>query len=650
MRYRIEYAAVMAIRAVVGVLPHSIAHALGGMLGVAFYMLDRGHRRVAVTNLVQAFPTRTHRDVRVITRNMFKHFGRLLFEMLKFSTLSHEAMLRRVEFEGEDRARLAYAQGRGVLFFTGHFGFWELHAIVHGLQLRPIGVLARTLDNPYLNSLLEQVRGSTGNSVIYRQGAVRRVLKTLAAGEGVAMLIDQHMHSADAIWVDFFQRPAATTSTLAALALRTGAPVVPVFALPLEGGRYRMIYEHAVQPPASDSPDAIREFTQRCTDVLEMYVRRHPELWLWMHRRWRDTPMTQRQGMVAPARQHNMSAQPSKLVVVAPNWLGDAVMALPLLADLRRAWPHAEIVVAARRAVAPLFAMVPGVSGTLPLDGGGGRQAIGASKRNAALLRSGNFDAALLLPNSFLSAWIAWRAGIMQRWGFARDMRTRLLTRALPPPKNYGHQAEYYQALASGLGVPVGDRHASLSVPAQARANATALLRESTVADRTRFVVLAPGAAYGRAKQWLPERFAELAQLLAQSGTATVLVGGKGDTRACQEVATLAGRQGASMPLVDLCGRTDLPTLAALFAMAEAVVANDSGAMHLAAAVGARVTAVFGPTDDRRTAPLRASDAAPAPRIVATTVWCRPCMLRECPIDHRCMSDISAQQVLEATT
>jgi Kdo2-lipid IVA lauroyltransferase/acyltransferase len=105
------------------------------------------------------------------------------------------------------------------------------------------------------------------------------------------MLIDQHMHSPDAIYVDFFERSAATTSMLAALALRTGAPVVPVFALPVEGGRYRLIYEHPVPPPDRDSPDAVREFTQRCTDVLEMYVRRHPSLWLWMHRRWRDAPL-----------------------------------------------------------------------------------------------------------------------------------------------------------------------------------------------------------------------------------------------------------------------------------------------------------------------------------------------------------------------
>src|SRR5438876_4244839 len=200
-------------------------------------------------------------------------------------------MLARVETDGEERARSAYALCYGVIFETGHFGFWELQALVHAARVEPVGVLGRALDNPQLNQLLEQIRERTGNTVIYRRGTIRRVLRTLQAGRGVAVLIDQHIMSRDAIYVDFFEQPAATTSLVAALALRTGAPVVPVFALPLAGGRYRLIYEHPIEPPRGDAADAIREFTQRCTDVLEMYVRRHPDLWLWMHRRWReDTP------------------------------------------------------------------------------------------------------------------------------------------------------------------------------------------------------------------------------------------------------------------------------------------------------------------------------------------------------------------------
>jgi KDO2-lipid IV(A) lauroyltransferase len=288
MRHRLEYLIVRALVALVGAMPDVLVRACGTTLGLAFYTIDRAHRRIADRNLAAAFPSRSEPERRAIARAAFAHFGRLLFELLKFSTLSREQMLARVEFDGEERARLAYAQGKGVLFITGHFGFWELHAMVHALRIEPIGLLARALDNTRLNQLLEQIRQRTGNTVIYRQGTIRRVMRALQARQGVAVLIDQHVMTRDAIYVDFFERPAATTSAVAALALRTGAPVVPVFALPLPGGRYRLIYEHPVAPPRGESEDAIRDFTQRCTDVLEMYVRRHPDLWLWMHRRWRD--------------------------------------------------------------------------------------------------------------------------------------------------------------------------------------------------------------------------------------------------------------------------------------------------------------------------------------------------------------------------
>jgi KDO2-lipid IV(A) lauroyltransferase len=303
VRHRLELAVVYLVRGLIRAMPRGVIRPCGRLLGLAFYLFDGVHRGVADTNLAMAFPQRTPTERQTITREMFGHFGCVLLELLKFSTLAQDDMRSLVEFEGDDRARAAYARGKGVLFFTGHFGYWEINALVHALRLEPFAVLARPLDNPGLHQLLEHVRTSTGNTVIYRQGAIRRVLRVLQSGHAVAMLIDQHMHSPDAIYVNFFERPAATTSMLAALALRTGAPVVPVFALPLPGGRYRMIYEHAVDPPDADTPDAVREFTQRCTDVLEMYVRRHPSLWLWMHRRWRDAPLPAgTPGMFPPAR------------------------------------------------------------------------------------------------------------------------------------------------------------------------------------------------------------------------------------------------------------------------------------------------------------------------------------------------------------
>ena len=288
LQHRIEYLAVMTARACVRPLPMPLVLAVGTVLGRAFHAVDRSHRRLALRNLAAAFPARPEAERAAIARDMFAHFGRLLTVLLKFSTMRPDQMLARVEFEGEDRVKAAHALGKGALLFTGHFGFWEINALVHALVLQPMALLARPLDNPLLHDLLERVQGRTGISVIYRRGAVRRILRALGSNQAIAVLIDQHIQTAAAIYVDFFNRPAATTSAVAALALRTGAPVIPVFALPLPGGRFRMVYEHAVDPPKGDDPDALRDFTQRCTDVLEMYVRRYPGLWLWMHRRWRD--------------------------------------------------------------------------------------------------------------------------------------------------------------------------------------------------------------------------------------------------------------------------------------------------------------------------------------------------------------------------
>jgi Kdo2-lipid IVA lauroyltransferase/acyltransferase len=287
MRHALEYLLYLIVKTF-SAMPAPVVRACTGLFGLLWYTFDRARRRIAEANLASAFPLRSASERRTIVRAAFVHFIRQTFETLKFSTLSPQRMLARVEFDGEDRVRLAYAQGKGVLFITGHFGFWELHAIAHPLRFEPIGVLARALDNERLNTVLERIRQRTGNTVIYRQGTIRRVMRMLQGGHGVAVLIDQHIHGPDAVFVEFFERRAATTSAVAALALRTGAPVVPVFALPIGHGRYRLIYEHPVAPPPADTEDAIREFTQRCTDVLEMYVRRHPDLWLWMHRRWRD--------------------------------------------------------------------------------------------------------------------------------------------------------------------------------------------------------------------------------------------------------------------------------------------------------------------------------------------------------------------------
>ena len=216
----------------------------------------------------------------------FANFGRHVVDVLNFDAMSTDQITGLIDVVGEERVKQAMARGQGVICCAAHFGYWELHAMVHAMLFRPLLVVARTLDNPLVDGLIERIRSRLGTRAIPRQGAVRGVLRALMHNESVAIMIDQHMEDRSAVAVDFFNRPAATTSAVAALSLRTGAPILPVFALPLPGGRYRMIYETPVEVPAADDPDPIRTYTQRCTDVLEMYVRRYPDQWLWMHRRW----------------------------------------------------------------------------------------------------------------------------------------------------------------------------------------------------------------------------------------------------------------------------------------------------------------------------------------------------------------------------
>src|SRR5262249_18701712 len=193
MKHRVEYLTIRLLIGLVRAMPAPLVSTTGAMVGLLAYVADGNHRRIARENVAAAFPARTPREHRRIVRGAFQHFGRLLFELLNFSTLSalskfgavsRAEMLQLVEFEGEDRVGASYAHGKGVLFVTGPFGYWELQAMVHALRLPPMAVMARALDNPALNSLLEQMRTRTGNSVIYRRGTIRRVMRQLQAGGG----------------------------------------------------------------------------------------------------------------------------------------------------------------------------------------------------------------------------------------------------------------------------------------------------------------------------------------------------------------------------------------------------------------------------------------------------------------------------------
>jgi heptosyltransferase-2 len=247
------------------------------------------------------------------------------------------------------------------------------------------------------------------------------------------------------------------------------------------------------------------------------------------------------------------------------------------------------------------------------------------------------------LPNSFATAALVRRAGVPERWGYATDWRGRLLTRAIARPRHSVHQGAYYQHLTAALDIPSGPLQPTLAVPADAVRAARDLLAGRGWDQVRPLIVLAPGAAYGTAKRWIPAHVATLTnELVRRRGVTCVFVGSRADRATTNAIAERLPRD-VKAHTVDVAGDTTLQTLAGVFSLAQACVSNDSGAMHVAAAVGTPVVALFGPTREYETAPLTAPNGRA--EVLTHPVWCRPCMLRECPIDHRCMTRITPERV-----
>jgi lipopolysaccharide heptosyltransferase II len=336
-------------------------------------------------------------------------------------------------------------------------------------------------------------------------------------------------------------------------------------------------------------------------------------------------------------------AAASRIVVRAPGWLGDAVLALPAAAAIRRHFAQAHLTIAAPPSVAAIFREDTDVAPDAVLE-------LPEKTRDAVdALKAGAFDVGILFPNSFGSAWQFRSAAIPARWGYPTAGRGILLTRRSRRPGRRGgrHLADYYRDLVRGLEIDCGDDEPRVAASASSASRADALLAERGVSPSTPLVGFAPGAAYGQAKQWPPERMAQvIAQLAMDTPATSVIVGAPHDRDAGRAIESWlrAHAPAASSRVIDLVGRTTLGALVGVTARMAVFVSNDSGAMHVAAALGRPVVAIFGPTDERVTRPLGDHD------VVTHSVFCRPCLLRDCPIDHRCMKRISVDTVVSAVT
>lgn len=334
-----------------------------------------------------------------------------------------------------------------------------------------------------------------------------------------------------------------------------------------------------------------------------------------------------------------------RLLVLGPSWLGDAVMAIPTYRELRRRFPDARIGVLARRAVAGLYEAIPVFDEVMVYDRpkGAGRflpyaDLVGRLEKFAA-------DTALVLPRSLGAAWTALLAGTPRRIGYATRLRRFLLTDAVDrdPALLRTHRVHYYQRLLVALGgVPLPESP-QFDVP-EAQRRSAALLLEPLAHAQGPLVVFNPGANYGSAKQWPEDRYAALGRRLRRDFDASiVMVGGPGDRSVCDRIAHEIRGTSSGEPVLDLAGKTSILELGAVLAASRLVVTNDTGAMHVAQAVGSTIVAIFGSTDPVTTAPYGERH-----RLVREPVECSPCLLRECPIDHRCMVRIDVERVYAA--
>jgi heptosyltransferase II len=334
----------------------------------------------------------------------------------------------------------------------------------------------------------------------------------------------------------------------------------------------------------------------------------------------------------------------TRIWVRGTNWVGDSILTIPALEALRRARPEAEITLTVRPWVRELFEESAAVDHIHIYDRSNQHHGWRGRSRLISELARERYDLAILFPNSFESAYLAWRAGIPERIGYATDGRSLLLTRRfnVPPEVLIQHQTRYYLELLRQAGyiseVP-SQPAISLEISRERLQQARQRLSSKGVSEGKPLVGMNPGAFYGTAKRWPPNRYAALADRCIDALGADVLIFGSASERTTAECIAQEMRHTPKI----FSGETTLGELAALLKYCSVFVTNDSGPMHLAAAVGTRTLAIFGPTDACATAPV-----GPHARIIKHPVSCSPCLLRECPLDHRCMTGISVEDVYHA--
>jgi heptosyltransferase-2 len=619
--------------AIATALPLPVLFVFGQFLGFCGWIVLGKYRRLAQRNAAIAFGNeKSPRELQSLVRRHFQRLGANLLCAIKLTKMPPEQILQRVKVENIDSMDSRFRAGVPVVLALSHLAIWELFA-----QLMPEfvgyvrnGSVYQGLGNRFIDEHVRRTRSRTGLELFDRKEGFQPVIDLLRSGGGVGILCDQHAGD-HGLWTPFFGRLASTSPLAALLVKRTGASLIAAAVYTSGFARWRMVFTERFDGQSR----SLGALSRKINEVIEQQIRSAPEDWFWVHNRWK-TPRPNfllaryRRGVYVPAVIPSQELKPFRILIRSSNWLGDAVMSVPAIRAIKAGRPDAHVTVVAPLKIAPVWKLVPEVDEIIPLNRNSLFHAVRLIKKRRP------FDVAVLFPNSLRVALETWLAGLPRRVGYRGRSRCYLLNQIIPEPPRTGpleHQSIRYLRIASECGAePSTTKHPTPNAQVP-NPNQTVNAKHQTL------IGLCPGAEYGPAKRWLPERFAEVATTVsAQLGVQWILFGTKNDAAIGEQITNTLGDQ-----CINRIGQTTLEQLIDELRLCRLLLTNDTGTMHLAALLGVPVVAIFGSTEPRLTGPLCACHT-----ILRRHVECSPCFLRDCPIDFRCMKAISAQEVVDA--
>jgi lipopolysaccharide heptosyltransferase II len=612
--------------AIVAVLPLPFLFTFGQFLGICAWAFAGKYRRLATRNLEIAFANeKSPRELRQLVRRHFRRLGANLLCSVKLTQMPPEKILERVEVENIESMAREFRVGVPVVLVLSHIGTWEVFA-----QLMPkfFGFVRgasvyQGLGNRFIDKHVRRSRSQTGLELFDRHDGFEPVIDLLRSGGGVGVLSDQHAGD-HGVWTPFFGRLASTSPLPALLAKRTRAALIAAGVYTTGPARWRMAFTGRFDQTGA----SVAVLTSKINQVIEEQIRRAPEDWFWVHNRWK-TPEPNfllahyKRGIYLPPGVSASDLKPFRILIRSSNWLGDAVMSVPAVRAIKGGRPDVHLTIAAPDKIAPMWKLIPEVDAIIPLPDASLLSVVRLLRLQLP------FDVAILFPNSLRVTLETWLSGIPRRVGYRGHWRSWLVNQIVREPRKPG-PPEHHSLRFLRIARECGAETSNIEVP---KPNQTSNIKRQT------FIGLCPGAEYGPAKRWLPERFAEAAaKITEQSSAQWILLGTKNDAAIGEQIAAAIGDY-----CVNRIGQTTLEQLIDELRQCSLLLTNDTGTMHLAALLGVPVVAIFGSTEPRLTGPLGNRHT-----ILRHHVECSPCFLRECPIDFRCMKAVSADEVAGA--